>query len=195
MQASQHATGAHRGGDDADASRINQEIGKSGGGLTTKIVAIADRTGRIPYYRLKPGNVAEVSVLPELLDGLNTEQVAVLLADRAYDSTPIRNLLGSPDIIGTIPSRSNRRNPPDYDGHTYQGRHLIENGFADIKQFRWIATRYAKLAAGYAAVLDLVSWLLATRPSRRKSSPHGWFADRPVVMPPPITPEKVSFYA
>jgi transposase len=56
-----------------------------------------------------------------------------------------------------IPPRSNRRDPRDFDRHRYQGRHLIENLFARLKQFRRFATRYDKLAARFAAFVALAS--------------------------------------
>ena len=54
----------------------------------------------------------------------------------------------------------------------YQARHLVENTFADLNQFRGIATRYCKLAATYLALVSLVAFVVNTRPSRRGASPH-----------------------
>jgi len=50
-----------------------------------------------------------------------------------------------------IPSRKNRKNPRGYDKHPYRQRHLVENAFAHIKQWRGIATRYARRLAFFAA--------------------------------------------
>jgi transposase len=61
-----------------------------------------------------------------------------------------------------IPPRTNRSSPRDYDREIYAARHLIENFFAKIKQFRAIATRYEKTAQNFLAAVHLVAsvvWL------------------------------------
>ena len=54
----------------------------------------------------------------------------------------------------------------------YQARHLVENTFADLKQFRGIATRYCKLAATYLALVSLVAVVVNIRSTRRGASSH-----------------------
>ena len=54
----------------------------------------------------------------------------------------------------------------------YQARHLVENTFADLKQFRGIATRYCKLAVTYLALVALTAVVVNTRTTRRGASPH-----------------------
>jgi transposase len=84
-----------------------------------------------------------------------------LLADKAYDADErVIQPLEQAGIIPVIPSRSNRKTPRPYDADLYKARHLIENFFAKLKQFRAIATRYDKqnfLAAIYLAAA--VIWL------------------------------------
>ena len=61
-----------------------------------------------------------------------------------------------------IPSRSNRQNPPAYDRELYKARHLIENFFAKLKQFRAIASRYDKAARNFLSAIYLIAsviWL------------------------------------
>ena len=61
-----------------------------------------------------------------------------------------------------IPPRANRSSPHDYDRELYAARHLIENFFAKIKQFRAIATLYEKTARNFLAAVHLVAsvvWL------------------------------------
>ena len=61
-----------------------------------------------------------------------------------------------------IPSKSNRKTPRDYDKDLYKARHLIENFFCKLKQFRAIATRYDKTARNFLAAIHLaaiVIWL------------------------------------
>lgn len=123
-------------------------------------------------FKLKPGNAAEVLELAALLDDAAPSETSELLADKAYDSDAVRRLLASRGIIATIPPRSNRREPAYYDTQSYKARHLVENAFADAKQFRGIATRYCKLAEMFAGMLSLVTWFTATRSSRRGPSQY-----------------------
>ena len=62
-----------------------------------------------------------------------------------------------------IPSLANRKRPAAYDKHMYRWRHLIENYFAKIKEFRGIATRYDKTDISYAANCNLVETIIAMR--------------------------------
>lgn len=123
-------------------------------------------------FLLKPGNVAEVKELPTLLAGIPSQEITELLGDKAYDSNAVRDLLASLDIIATIPSRANRKEPIRFDAGSYQGRHLVENAFSDLKQFRGIACRYAKLADSYAGMVNLVSWFLGTKRRQRPAAAH-----------------------
>ena len=86
--------------------------------------------------------------MPTLLDGVLTGE---LIADKAYDSDPIRLALASGGIVATIPPRVNRRVQHWYD--PMPDPHLVENYFCDIKQFRAVATRYNKLADSYCAMV------------------------------------------
>lgn len=65
-------------------------------------------------------------------------------------------------VEGVIPPKSNRTDPRDYDEDKYAGRHLIENFFAKLKQYRAIATRYDKRACAFLGGIHLaaaVIWL------------------------------------
>ena len=62
-----------------------------------------------------------------------------------------------------IPSRSTSKQPREYDRHLYKERHLVENFFARLKQYRAIATRYDKTARNFLGAIDLVAsmvWLV-----------------------------------
>ena len=66
------------------------------------------------------------------------------------------------DKAVVIPPRSTRKQPRDYDRHLYKARHLIENFFARLKQYRAIATRYDKTARNFLGAIHLaaaVVWL------------------------------------
>ena len=86
-----------------------------------------------------------------------------LLADKAFDADErVIKPLERAGIKAVIPSKSNRKNPRAHDKDMYKARHLIENFFAKLKQFRGIATRYDKTARNFLAAVFLVGayvWL------------------------------------
>ena len=127
-------------------------------------MAMVDEVGKLARFTIRPGNAAENLELPTLLDGIRTSEV---IADKAYDSNAIREALATEGIIATIPSRSNRRIQYEYDKARYRLRHRVENFFADLKQFRGIATRYCKLGESYKAFISLASWFLDTNATGR----------------------------
>ena len=127
-------------------------------------MVMVDKSGRLVRFTLRPGNAAEAPELPTLLDGVLTNE---LIADKAYDSDSIRLSLASAGIVATIPPRSNRTVQHWYDPVRYRTRHLVENYFADLKQFRGVATRYCKLASSFQALIHLASWIIETRETRR----------------------------
>ena len=139
-----------------------EAIGRGRGGLTTKILAATDKNGNLIRYLLLPGNAAESPGLVPLTDGIATSG-SVVIADKAFDSDNIRKSLAASGIITVIPSRVNRRHPYPLDKVAYKTRHLVENYFARIKQFRRIATRYEKTDTSFAGMLDLVATVIAIR--------------------------------
>jgi transposase len=86
-----------------------------------------------------------------------------LIADKAFDADArVLEPLAAADKTAVIPPRTNRSSPREYDRELYAARHLIENFFAKIKQFRAIATRYEKTARNFLAAVQLVAsviWL------------------------------------
>ena len=88
-------------------------------------------------------------------------QAATLIADKAYDADArvIEPLQAAGKSV-VIPPKANRKSPRGYDRHTYKDRHLVENFFAKIKQFRAIATRYDKTARNFLAAVHLMASVL-----------------------------------
>ena len=82
----------------------------------------------------------------------------LLIADKAYDADKrvIEKLAASGKCV-VIPPKANRRVAREYDREVYKTRHLIENFFAKIKQFRAIATRYEKTARNFLAGVYLTA--------------------------------------
>ncbi len=82
----------------------------------------------------------------------------MLIADKAFDADKrvIEPLTAAGKTV-VIPPKANRKAPRDYDKHLYAARHLIENFFARLKQFRAIATRYDKTARNFLAAVYLAA--------------------------------------
>lgn len=95
-------------------------------------------------------------LLPEM-------QANMLIADKAFDADErVLEPLAAGGKTAVIPPRANRRERRDFDRYLYRARHLIENFFAKIKQFRAIATRYDKTARNFLAAVHLAAstiWL------------------------------------
>ncbi len=91
--------------------------------------------------------------MPHLL-----KHVRALLADRAYDAHErVIDRLEQAEVTVVIPPKANRRQPRPYDKHLYQARHLIENFFAKLKQYRALATRYDKRAVSFLGAIYLAA--------------------------------------
>lgn len=90
-------------------------------------------------------------------------QADVLIADKAFDADRrVLDPLAAADKTAVIPPKTNRRRPRTFDRDLYKARHLIENFFAKLKQYRAIATRYDKTARNFLAAIHLASaivWL------------------------------------
>ena len=90
-------------------------------------------------------------------------QATTLIADKAFDADQrVLNLLAAAGKTAVIPPRSSRKTARSFDEHLFKARHLIENFFARLKQYRAIATRYDKTARNFLAAVHLaaaVTWL------------------------------------
>ena len=93
------------------------------------------------------------------------------MADKAYDARSLRERLKDQSAEAVIPPRRSNKRPPPCDYEAYKARHLVENAFADLKQYRGIATRYCKLAVTFTELLALVCVVVNTKPNRRGPSP------------------------
>lgn len=149
----QHASGGAKGQDHA--------MGRSKGGLTTKVNLLSDAHGNPITFELTGGNAHDMSAADLLVEQSKAE---AMIADKGYDSDPLREKLSESGITPIIPRRSNSTKPnPDFDKELYKARHVIENLFAKMKQFRGFATRYDKLKRNYAAVVSLVCFMVWTQ--------------------------------
>jgi transposase len=115
-------------------------LGRSRGGLTTKIHALVDADGRPVRLELTPGQAGDAPMAATLLEKLAPG--ATLLADRAYDTNAIRALATERGAWANIPPRSIRKGSFAFASWVYRQRNLVERFFNRIKQFRGLATRY-----------------------------------------------------
>jgi transposase len=94
---------------------------------------------------------------------LENFQADALLADKAFDADErVIQKLEAQGKEAVIPPKNNRKEPRKYDKELYKARHLIENFFARLKQYRAIATRYDKLATSFLGAIylaSIVTWL------------------------------------
>ncbi|GAB6987772.1 hypothetical protein JCM10369A_42980 [Nocardioides pyridinolyticus] len=163
---------------------LDHAIGRSRGGLSTKIHQLVDGHGRPLAIALTAGQAGDSTMLQPLLAQLAVDRIgrgrprtrpAAVIGDKAYSSRGNRAALRSRGIKAVIPQPSDqiahrkRRGsaggrPPALDAEAYKGRNVIERSFNDHKQWRGIATRYDKLATTYrgAVVLRAITIWLAT---------------------------------
>jgi transposase len=136
----------------------NEAIGRSKGGLSTKIHALVDALGNPLAFMLTPGQAHDLEGADALLPQMAAD---TLLADKAFDADKrvIEPLLAA-GKTAVIPPKSNRKIQRDYDKETYKARHLIENFFCKLKQFRAIATRYDKTARNFLAAIHLAAAII-----------------------------------
>jgi transposase len=135
-------------------------MGRSRGGLTTKIHALVDANGLPIVIKLTDGQAHDGRSAADMLAGVLAGQV--LLADRAYDSNALRDTMTAQAAWANIKPMAHRVDPPAFSPFLYRYRNLVERFFNKLKHFRAIATRYEKRAANYLALVKLASvriWL------------------------------------
>ena len=128
--------------------------------MSTKIHALVDALGNPLGFHLTGGEAHDLVRADHLLPEM---QADTLIADKAFDADKrVIEPLSAAGKTAVIPPRSNRRSPRSFDRDLYKARHLIENFFAKLKQFRAIATRYDKTARNFLAAIHLAAsaiWL------------------------------------
>ncbi len=130
-------------------------MGRSRGGLTTKIHALVDAAGLPIALKLTEGQAHDSRSAQEMLASLTAGQI--LLADRAYDSDALRQTLDRRGAWANIRPMPGRKNPPPFSPFLYRYRNLVERFFNKLKHFRAVATRYDKRPENYLASVKLAS--------------------------------------
>ncbi len=128
--------------------------------MTTKILALTDALGNLVRFVLLPGHRFDTVGVPPLIDGV---MFGALIADKAFDSTAIITDLdarGAKIVISQHPRRAIRL---AIDAEMYKWRHLIENFFCKLKEFKRIAMRADKTDRSFAAMISLAAAVIASR--------------------------------
>jgi transposase len=142
------------GGNDAQNPQRNQCIGISRGGRNTKIHAIVDALGNPVHVQLSAGNVHDSKVAADMLSHVHLAGTTVL-ADKAYGTWKLREYITDHDADFCIPPKANEADPWFCDWWLYKERHLVENFFQKLKEFRRVASRYDKLAHRFLGFVHL----------------------------------------
>ncbi|MFI1249526.1 IS5 family transposase [Streptomyces anulatus] len=179
----QAAATGRKGGKHRQDEPDDHALGRSRGGLTTKIHLAADGQGRPLALMLTAGQRHDSLMAQALLERIRVPRTGRgrprstpdhVVADKAYSSRAFRAYLRRRGIIATIPEKDDqkkhRRNrgshggrPPGFDREIYRRRNTVERCFNHLMGFRGIATRYDKTATSYEAAVSLASFLLWAR--------------------------------
>jgi transposase len=130
-------------------------MGRSRGGLTTKIHALVDANGLPISLKLTEGQAHDGRSAADMLDEIAAGQV--LLADRAYDSDALRNALAERGAWANVKPMPRRVNVPAFSPFLYRYRNLVERFFNKLKHSRAVATRFEKHDANYLALVKLAA--------------------------------------
>ncbi|MEV5646255.1 IS5 family transposase [Streptomyces flaveolus] len=168
VRAHQHAAGARKGGQDWPG----EAIGRSRGGLTTKIHLACDGQGRPLAFTLTAGNVNDCTQFEQVMALISVSRCGPgrprtrpdrVVADKGYSSTKIRSYLRRRGIKAAIPERIDQINGRIRRGDTlcrldrtaYRRRNVVERCFNKLKHNKALATRYDKRARHYEAMVTL----------------------------------------
>ncbi|WP_238598034.1 IS5 family transposase [Saccharothrix sp. ALI-22-I] len=178
-RAHQHAAGARKRGGCGTwpvAPVGGEALGRSRGGLSTKVHLAVDGRGRPQSILLTPGQAGDNPQLVPLLEAIRVPRLGPgrprsrpdrVIADKAYSHPSTRAELRRRRIATTIPERADQKSrrrgrPPCFDRDLYHDRNVVERCFNRLKQWRGLATRYAKRAAIYRAevvIAAIMIWL------------------------------------
>lgn len=111
-------------------------------------------------FALTAGHKGDAPQAEALIDGLSAD---VVMADTAYDSDRLREVIADKGATAVIPNNPSRARKHPLDKHLYAQRHLIECCFSKLKQFRRVATRFEKTEKHYLAIVTLAAIVLWIR--------------------------------
>jgi transposase len=128
--------------------------------MTTKIVALTDALGNLARFVLLPGQRFETVGVPPLIEGI---AFGALIADKAFDSNELVAELNDRGAKVVIAQHPRRTKPLDIDREMYKWRHLIENFFCKLKEFKRVALRSDKTDESYASMIHLAAAVINSR--------------------------------
>lgn len=128
--------------------------------MTTKVLALCDALGNLVRFVLLPGHRFDTVGVPPLLDGLAFD---ALIADTAFDSNAIVAALNERGAKIVIAQHARRTKPLPIDTEMYKWRHLIENFFCKLKEFKRIAMRADKTDTSFSAAIMLAAAVINSR--------------------------------
>ncbi|MFW7269668.1 IS5 family transposase [Gluconacetobacter sp. Hr-1-5] len=151
---------AHQQAATGKGGRANQALGRSRGGLTTKVHMLADTLGRPLRFIITPGQTGDITQASALLHGQGADAV---LADKAYDSNAFRATIAQMGAEAVIPSNRCRKVAIPHDAIVYKLRNRIERCFGRLKHFRRFATRYDRRTIHFAGFVHLAAAMIWLR--------------------------------
>jgi transposase len=128
--------------------------------MTTKILALTDALGNLVRFELLPGNRYDTIGVAPLIDGIDFN---ALLGDKAFDANWIVEELDRRGSKVVISQRPKRLHPLDIDAEMYKWRHLIENFFCKLKEFKRISMRACKTDQSFSAMIYLAAAVINSR--------------------------------
>ena len=150
---------ARRRGTQGQRGADAQGLGRSRGGLSTKVHAATEALGLPVRLIGTPGQRNDIALAHDLIDGIDAETT---IADKGYDADHLAERIAERGAAVVIPPKRNRKVQRVYDRHLYKERNRIERFFNKLKQFRRVATRYDKLLANFMGFVKLAAiaiWL------------------------------------
>ena len=128
--------------------------------MTTKILALTDALGNLVRFVLLPGQRFDTAGVAPLIEGL---EFGALIGDKAFDSNDIIADLNNRGATVVISQHPRRASPLQIDLEMYKWRHLIENFFCKLKEFKRIAMRSDKTDASFSAMIHLTAAVIHSR--------------------------------
>ncbi|RJE78548.1 IS5 family transposase [Paracoccus sp. JM45] len=135
-----------------------RQIGRTKGGINTKLHAVTDAKGRPIRFFMSAGQVSDYKGAAAMLSSL--PKADWLLADRGYDADWLREALQDKGIKACIPGRNSCKKAVKYDKRRYKKRNRIEIMFGRLKDWRRIATRYDRCPETYRLAIALAATVL-----------------------------------
>ena len=128
--------------------------------MTTKILALTDALGNLVRFVLLPGQRHDSVAVAPLIEGV---QFDALIADKAFDSNQLIANLNQRGAAIVISQHPNRTTPHQIDAEMYKWRHLIENFFCKLKEFKRIVMRADKTGQSFQAMIYLAAVVINAR--------------------------------